>query len=139
MKLFRNGHQATAVLVVCLMLFLFFLGINLVVKAASPGDLDGTFGFGLSGITYTDIGTASLDEAHAVALLSDGRVRLTHGRRGDEHARCTREKGYRLLGTSECHCQHVLDGRSRSLHAGICERERRRCNRAAPAEREWLA
>ncbi|MCB8924158.1 MAG: tandem-95 repeat protein [Ardenticatenaceae bacterium] len=72
MKLFRNGHQATAVLVVCLMLFLFFLGMNLVVKAASPGDLDGTFGFGLSGITYTDIGTASLDEAHAVALLSDG-------------------------------------------------------------------
>ena len=72
MKLFRLWHQATAVLVVCLVLLLFILGISLTAKAASPGDLDGTFGFGLTGVTFTDIGTASNDAAHAVALLADG-------------------------------------------------------------------
>ncbi len=72
MKLFRLWHQATAVLVILLVLLVFILGINLAAKAASPGDLDGTFGFGLTGITYTDVGTASVDEAHAVALLADG-------------------------------------------------------------------
>jgi uncharacterized delta-60 repeat protein len=85
MKLFRFWHQATAVFVVLLVLMFFILGVNLAVRAASPGDLDGTFGFGLTGVTYTDVATGSMDSAHAVTLLTDGTF-LVGGTSDDDFA-----------------------------------------------------
>lgn len=85
MKLFRIWHQGTAVLAVLLVLLLFIFGMNLAVKAASPGDLDGTFGFGLTGVTFTDVGINSNDEAHAVTMLADGSF-LVGGSSDDDFA-----------------------------------------------------